>query len=59
MAADQGYTPAQFNLAEMLENGRGVEKNVPEAIKLYKIASDNGRADAKKKLNYLMKNEVK
>jgi TPR repeat protein len=42
MAADQGHGEAMFNLAEMYEQGRGVPKNLDEAIALYKKSCANG-----------------
>ena len=44
---------AQFNLATMYEAGEGVEEDIEQAKKWYKIASDNGDKDAKEALKEL------
>jgi TPR repeat protein len=47
LAADQGYAPAQFNLAEMYYCGEGnLPKDLIEAVHLFKLAADQGYAPA-------------
>ena len=41
-AADQGSTNAQTMLAGANYNGEGVDKNLDEAFRLYKLAADHG-----------------
>ena len=45
-AAEQGYTRAVVILAYCYKYGQGVEKNLPEAVKLYTQAAEKGNADA-------------
>eukprot|EP00727_Mastigamoeba_balamuthi_P010004 m51a1_g5626 putative flag-tagged protein kinase domain of mitogen-activated protein kinase kinase kinase (1200) ;mRNA; f:791973-798029 len=47
MAADQGYSPAQWALGVCLERGEGVEKDEREAVRLFKQAADQGHAYAR------------
>ncbi len=42
MAAEKGYSEAQFNLAQCYTNGIGVEKDEKEAAKWYKKAAEQG-----------------
>ena len=44
--ADQGCADAQFNLAVMYDEGRGVAQSDTEAFRNYKLAADQGGADA-------------
>ena len=37
--AEQGYAKAQYNLAVMYDNGRGVTQNYAEAMKWYRKAA--------------------
>ncbi len=39
-AADDGYAPAQSNLASMLRTGLGVSRNLKRAFELYRLAAD-------------------
>ena len=43
------------NTAICYKNSEGVEKNLDEAIRLYKIASNGGNLDATNKLALLLK----
>ena len=58
-AAEGGYKPAQFSLATMLEQGKGIAKNILEALEWYRKASgiqnDSLRlsSDAKRELDEL------
>ncbi|GEM_PF-6610946 len=46
-ASEQGHDGAQFNLALMYENGNGVrKKDISEAMRLYKLAANNGLLEA-------------
>jgi len=46
LAAEQGYASAQYNLALMYDNGRGVPQDYQEAVKWYRRAADQGVAEA-------------
>jgi TPR repeat protein len=46
-SVDQGRSLAQYNYAFYLEEGRGVEKDVSLAAHYYKLAMDQGLAEAK------------
>jgi TPR repeat protein len=52
-SAAQGYTYAQSNLAKCYEDGKGVKKDNPEALKLYGNAAEKGNAWAKENLRRL------
>ncbi len=45
IAVDNGYIPAVNKYAEMLENGEGIEKNLEEAKRYYKIAIEMENLD--------------
>ena len=46
-AADQGDSDAQYNLGVCYENGTGgLEKDEKEAVRLYRLAADQGRSRA-------------
>jgi len=45
-AAQQGHANAQVELATLLENGTGIEQNLPLAIKLYVKAAKQGNVHA-------------
>lgn len=59
-AANQGGMNAQADLAQMYWKGRGVKKNVPEAIRLYRQAAEQGHIEACMAMSgiYLMGKEV-
>lgn len=42
MAADQGYAVALTNLGWMYTCGLGVEKDYVEAVRLYRLAAEQG-----------------
>jgi TPR repeat protein len=42
LASDQGYLESTFKLAEMHKDGKGVAKNVKEAVDIYKRLIENG-----------------
>jgi len=45
---DQGYAQAQLNLGVMYEHGRGgLAKDERGAVRLYKLAADQGNNEAK------------
>ena len=52
-AAEAGYPGAQFKLAELLQSGRGVPRDVDKAKEWYRKAADQGLAQAVNKLNEL------
>jgi TPR repeat protein len=56
-SADLGYAPAQTWYAWMVENGKGVEKNVASAIEYYRKAVDIGYGPARPGLLRCRKNE--
>ena len=47
LAADQGFTEAEYNLGAMYANGLGVARDVAEAIRWYERAAAKGDEDAK------------
>ena len=44
LAAENGDAGAQYELAQAYENGDGVDKNLTEAVRLYKLASSHPKA---------------
>jgi TPR repeat protein len=52
LAARQGNATAQFNLALIYANGRGVPQNYAEAVR-YRLAADQGDAEAQNNLGLL------
>lgn len=46
LAAEQGYVSAQYNLGYMYDKGYGVEQDYREAEKWYRLAAEQGDADA-------------
>jgi tetratricopeptide (TPR) repeat protein len=53
-AAAQGNADATFALGICYENGNGVKRNVPEAVKLYTTAAEKGHASAAENLRSLI-----
>ena len=51
--ADQGNATAQFNLALMYEDGKGVLKDYKQAVKWYRRAADQGHAIAQNNLGWM------
>lgn len=51
--AEKGSAQAQYNLGVCYENGEGVEKDTSEAMKWYRIASEQGHKDAETALQKL------
>lgn len=45
-AAEQGFAPAQFNIAMMYDDGQGVAQNKSAAINWYRKAAEQGHRDA-------------
>jgi TPR repeat protein len=45
-AAEQGFAEAQCNLGHYYEKGKGVAKNIVEAVKWYTKAAEQGCAEA-------------
>jgi TPR repeat protein len=54
--AEHGNAGAQFSLALMYNNGRGVPQNYAEAVKWYRKAADQGYADAQSNLGDMYAN---
>jgi TPR repeat protein len=52
-AAEQGQRTAQFNLAQILTEGKEVTKDLVEAYKWYSLAADQGDRDALRLRNAL------
>ncbi|MGO9261096.1 MAG: tetratricopeptide repeat protein [Bryobacteraceae bacterium] len=52
-AAAQGYGPAQYDLAWLLENGMGVKQDFQEAAVWYRKAAEQGDAEAQNNLGTL------
>ncbi|TAK60995.1 SEL1-like repeat protein [Methylobacter sp.] len=51
--AQAGDPDAQYNLAYMYENGKGVPKNEAKALKLYQQAADQGHSAAQNNLDVM------
>ncbi|WP_083006951.1 SH3 domain-containing protein [Halomonas sp. GT] len=49
-AAERGNSDSQFALGMMFERGQGVSASLDEAYKWYRLAADNGLADAQVRL---------
>ena len=49
-SAELGYAKAQFSLAQALQKGRGIDKNIEEATEWYKKAADQGLDRAQSEL---------
>jgi TPR repeat protein len=56
MAADQGLEEAQYQLGNMCEEGRGVEKSVLEAVRWYTSAAEQDNEEARSRLALLVIN---
>ncbi len=48
--AEQGFAEAQYALGECYEEGEGVEQDLEEAAKWYRLAAEQGHEDAKEAL---------
>lgn len=55
--AERGSAQAQYNLGVCYENGEGVEKDTFEAMKWYRIASEQGHKDAETALQKLQESQ--
>lgn len=42
LSANNGYIPGKLNLAIMLHNGEGIEKDSPRAVRLFKEIAKTG-----------------
>ena len=51
--AQAGDPDAQYNLAYLYENGRGVPKNEAKALELYQQAADQGHSAAQNNLDIM------
>jgi hypothetical protein len=54
--AENGYAPAQFNIAVVYRDGHGVEQNYTEAARWYLLAAEQGHAFAQSDLGFLYLN---
>ena len=52
-AAKQGDVDGHYNLGVMYENSRAVRRDRVEALRWYRLAADQGDADARKALDRL------
>jgi TPR repeat protein len=50
ISAEHGSSISQYNLGRIYENGNGVDKNVFESFKWYKLAADQGHKEAKERI---------
>ena len=50
LSSNQGNSKAQFVLGKMHENGIGVEKNMEEAVRFFKLSADKDFHEAQYKL---------
>lgn len=48
MAVEQEHMGTSFNPGQRFLHGIGIEKNVPEAVRLFRYAAKNGSEEAKK-----------
>ena len=55
-AAEPGMADAQYRLGEMYDYGRGVTKNITEALQWYRKAAEQGDADALYRLGWMYLN---
>ncbi|MCL6705647.1 peptidoglycan-binding protein [Pseudomonas sp. R2.Fl] len=55
-AADKGFAPAQYRLANLYEKGTGVERNLEKSRQLYEMAASRGNASAMHNLAVLYAN---
>lgn len=53
-AESLGSIDAQFNLGVMYDNGQGIQKNSPEALKWYEKAANSGHAKAQYNLGAML-----
>lgn len=55
-AADKGFAPAQYRLANLYEKGTGVERDLEKSRQLYEMAASRGNASAMHNLAVLYAN---
>lgn len=55
-SADQGYAPAQANLALLYDHGQGVPQSDDDAIKWYRLAADQDEPHAQHGLGEMYRN---
>ncbi|KAG0232610.1 hypothetical protein BGW41_001771, partial [Actinomortierella wolfii] len=53
--AARGYAAAQHNLGRMYEKGRGVEKDIDQAMEWYKKAANSGHEDSRQRFEFLQR----
>src|SRR5262245_8692948 len=51
--ADSGMAAAQFNLALLYHHGRGIDVDIPMAVKYYAMAAEQGHSAAQNNLGSL------
>lgn len=54
LAAERGFAPAEYRLANLYEKGQGVERDLTHARDLYQRAADKGNASAMHNLAVLL-----
>ena len=54
IAAKQGNSSAQYDLARLYESGRGAPRDVPRALAWYRDAAGQGHVSAQLQLAYLL-----
>ena len=52
LAAEKGFTPAQYYLGKCYDNGSGVSENKQEAVKWYRLAAEQDFTEAQYYLGY-------
>jgi TPR repeat protein len=58
LAANEGYTPAQFSLGYLYERGNGVAKDYAEAAKLYLLAAKQEEPRAEFRLGLMLEKGI-
>ena len=53
LSADQGNAEAQYYLAFMYDNGKGVTQDFKEAVKWHRLSAEQGNANAQTSLGFM------
>ena len=56
LAAEKGYSPAQWRLAVLYKTGTGIIQDYQEAVRLYKLVAEAGDAYAQNALGEMFRN---
>jgi TPR repeat protein len=56
MAADQGSAAGQYNFAICLDKGKGVDRNLIQAARFFKMSADQGHAKAQHNYGICLEN---